>query len=239
MSRAWPALRGRAGAFVAAWVVALLAVGVTIATLPYRHVSVDEALPAVDEVSRLTMPFDLVVFEGYDWSPALPYYARRTGRMLVPASDPGRTAGELAGDGYRVLVTARLRSGIAADFVRSGRWTGVLGRWVYATGDDLRGAPVAATDEPIPTGAALIDRPLTIACDGATAVLPEGGTTTIVRLAPGTPRTAKLSLRTGLGDVPVRDYVVVNGGPVEVGCRDAPSVTILGVFDGADGARLT
>ncbi|MGI8983634.1 MAG: glycosyltransferase family 39 protein, partial [Acidimicrobiales bacterium] len=94
------------------------------AMLAYRHASVDRLYPEARELARVSTPEDLVVFEGLDWEPVIPYYARRTGLMLVEETWPA-TAEGLAADGYRLLLSKRLTGTLAIDLIRSGRWTGV------------------------------------------------------------------------------------------------------------------
>ena len=220
-----------------AWMSALLLLEPSMWTLGYRERPVSDRYPEVAEVSRLTMPTDLIAFDGYTWTPEVPYYSRRIGRLIgwEPSEPP--TSADLARDGYRVLVTRRLKSDLAADTIRVGRWTGVLGRFVFITGDtreDLRGAPVGATDEEIGSGSNLLTEPVTVLCgaEGA-ALLPRAPGGTVLHLAPGTPRTAKLSVASGFGDVPARASIVlgagVGEGPVAVKCRDADAVTIMAV----------
>lgn len=63
---------------------------------------------------------------------------------------------------------------------------------------------------------------------------PRARGTTVLQLAPGTDRRAKLAIADGYGDVPVRASVVVPAqlpGPLMVGCRDAGAVTIRAVRD--------
>lgn len=222
----------------AAWTAALLLLGSSIWSLAYRDIEVSDKYPEVAEVAGLTLPTDLIAFDGYAFTPEVPYYSRRIGRLIgwEPTEPP--TADELAGDGYRVLVTKRLRSDLGADTIRTGRWTGVLGEYVYITGDsqaDLRGAPVSATDDDVDTGTNLLAQPLTVACGMAGTVLPPTAGATVVELAAETPRTAKLSVARGYGDVPARAHIVVRAGlvdgPITVTCRDAATVTIVGVAE--------
>jgi hypothetical protein len=95
--------------------------------LAYRHASVDRLYSEARSWPRVSTPEDLVVFEGLDWEPVIPYYARRTGLMLVEETWPA-TADGLASDGYRMLLFKRVTGGTAIDLIRSGRWTAVLGR---------------------------------------------------------------------------------------------------------------
>lgn len=224
-------------ALLGVWIAAVLAVVPAVWTLGYRDIGVSDVYPEVTEVTALTLPTDLVVFDGYGWGSEVPYYSRRMGRMT--RSDPREqlSARELAADGYRVLVTRRLESELAADMVRTGRWTGVLGNFVFITGEDkvdLRGAPLVATDEVVERGAPLVDGPLTVACGGGGVLLPRSEGGTILQLAPETPRTAKLSLVPGYGDVPARAFVTVQPGSgaeqITLSCRDAVSITVHGVY---------
>ncbi len=182
---------------------------------------------------RVTQLGDLVAFEGYDWDPSLPYYARRSGHMLGP--ERVTTAAELTAEGYRLLVSRRLESDRAVDLVRAGRWTGVLGARTYITGDslaELRGAPLAATDGLAVAGPSLLQQPVTVACGEGGVALPRPNGITVLRLAAGTPAGAKLAVAGGYGDIPVREYVVVDPslpGPLVVDCRDAASVTVEAV----------
>lgn len=233
VARLWSAARQPArkrllAAALATWIVTVMALNPALTALPYRTVD-----PGAADVAQLTLPSDLVVFEGYEWEPVLPYYARRAGFMLRASTGPDVTAASLAAAGYRVLVTALLTSPVAADTVRAGRWTGVLGRRVYITGetwDDLRHAPVAATDDPLAVGEATGREPVTLTCgaDPLTVARPPGPT--VIRLDPATDRRAKLSVTPGLGAVPVRDSIVVAPDlPLVLSCRDAASVTLTSI----------
>lgn len=201
--------------------------------LPYGNPRVEQAHPELAEVVRFTRPGDLVAFEGYDWDPALPYYARRSGHMLGP--ERVTTAAELTAEGYRLLVSRRLESDRAVDLVRAGRWTGVLGARTYITGDsraELRGAPIAATDDLAATGPSLLEQPVTVTCGAGGVALPRPEGITVLRLAGGAAAGAKVAFAGGYGDIPVREYVVVDPrlpGPLVVDCRDAGSVTVVAV----------
>lgn len=241
VARAWHALvptrrRIMLPALLAACMAAMLVMQPGIWQRPYMRLTTAEFMPEVAELARLTSPGDLVAFDGYGWSPHVPYYSRRAGRMINAERREQLSAAQLAGAGYRVLVTARLDSDLGADMVRTGRWTGVLGSHVYITGDrrdDLRGAPVAATDERVAAGPNLLAEPVTVTCGAGGATLPGAGGATVLHVAAGTPGPAKLSVAGGYGDVPFREFLVVDGSaanaPLVVECRDATAVTILGV----------
>ena len=238
-ARAWRAVsssrahRVLAGV-LATWVGTLVILNPTYSGVAYQSVALGEALPVAGEVARLTRPSDLILFEGYDWDSALPYYARRGGHMLGTAGDHQATAPGLAAEGYRLLVTRRLGSGLALDTIRTSRWTGVLGQWTYVAGDsfgDLRGAPIASTDDLGRTGPFLIEGPVVINCGQGGVVLPRAPGITVLRIAAGTAPAAKLSVAEGYGDVPARGAVVLTAGagPLLVDCRDAQAVTVVAV----------
>lgn len=242
-SRLWPALAPTQGprflvTALVAWTAALLLLAPSVWTRAYRDSEVSDLNPEVGEVTGLTLPSDLIAFDGYDWTPEIPYYARRIGRMTRSAPREQLTAAELARDGYRVLVTRRLESDLASDTIRTGRWTGVLGKYVYITGDnqaELRGAPIVATDQSVDAGPNLLTGPLTVTCGSAGVALPGTDGATVLQLAPDTSPTAKLSVTDGYGVMPARDFVVVHAGlvngPVTVACRDTATVTIIGVAE--------
>lgn len=218
------------------WVGAVVILNPAYAGVAYQSFALGEALPEAAEVARLTYPDDLVLFEGYDWAPVLPYYSRRGGRMIGNGGDHGTTPAGLTAEGYRLLVTRQLGTDLAVDTIRTGQWTGVLGRWVYIAGNsfaELRGAPIAATDDLVGTGPLLLERPVTIACGQGGVLLPRAPGITVLRLAAGTSRAAKLSVAEGYSDVPVRGAVVLapelGMGPLLVGCRDAGAVTVVAV----------
>lgn len=220
------------------WMGALLLLAPTYWTRGYGDGQVSDVYPEVAEAARLTLPIDLIAFDGYGWTPEVPYYSRRIGRMTRSEPRERLTAGELARDGYRVLVTPRLEGNLAPDMIRAGRWTGVLGEFVYITGDhpdELRGAPISATDDDVDRGTNLLPEPLTVVCGTGGAVFPPTAGATVVELAADTPRTAKLSVTKGYGDVPARDRIVVQAGLVDglltVTCRDAAKVTVVGIAE--------
>ncbi len=225
--------RRRLPMMVGVWIVALLALNPLLTTLPYGTRSVEENIPMAAELTRLTTPADLIAFEAASPDPTLQYYSRRRGQVILDSGQTRVTAAGLAQTGYRILATPRLRNQVAVDTIRAGRWTGVLGRWVYITGDsqaDLRGAAIAATDIPVQLEGSLLAAPVTIVCGKEPVAIPRSDGTTVLRLAPGTARSAKLSISDELGAIPVRDSIVVaptvDRGPLVVQCRDAVAVTI-------------
>lgn len=224
----------RLAAMVGVLIVAILTLNPPRTTQPYRDFSVAEDYPIVAEITRLTRPSDLVMFEEPYWDPTVLYYARRQGHVILDIGPPRVLPARLARDGYRILVSVDVRNEVAMDAIRAGRWTGVLGRWTFITGDsgaELRGAPIAGTDDQVePAGPSLLDGPVTIRCGQGTVALPRSDGATFLHLAAGTDRRARLSIGEGFGAMPVRDNVLVRtgagDGPLLVGCRGASSVTI-------------
>lgn len=242
VSRARPTLAGRRvdvrlAAMVGVLIVALLALNPTRTTQPYQDLSVAEVYPIVAEITQLTRPSDLIMFEEPYWNPTVLYYARRQGHVILDIGPPRVLPSRLVRDGYRMLVSVDVRNEVAMDAIRAGRWTGVLGRWTFITGDsaaELRGAPIAGTDDPLETaGPSLLDGPVTIPCGHDPVALPRSDGETVLRLAAGTDDRARLSIGEDFGAIPVRDNILIGAGagngPLLVGCRGAPTVTIVDV----------
>jgi hypothetical protein len=196
-------------------------------------------LQVAKELNRFTSPAELVLFEGYDWSPHIPYYARRRGFMLRANPSPGEAAvaARLSDEGYRFLVTSDLQSDRAIAFLTSHQWTGVLGQWTYMTAESpeqLDRAKAGATNADLSEGGSLIhSASIAVPCTGQTQAVPRGEGVTALHVA-NAPAGAKIRISASLGPVPSREWLFVSpgadNGPILVSCRDAPEITIDRVY---------
>lgn len=161
-----------------------------------------QVLPAAKEIDAGTRPNDLIVFDGLDWSPAVPYYARRTGMMLPLEIITPQLLDSLPEQGYRYLFTVTSQpsvfSNTAHQVLKRWAWFGEVSPQLFHVGQtysSVSGADVAASDAPVapPSGSAtLLPAPTRVVC---------GGARTTVELAPGTTVTLVLSLNASDSDL--------------------------------------
>lgn len=241
---------------VAFALVVLLLQGRTYWALAYAERDVAAYLPALDEVRELTSPRDLIVVDGYDWSPELFYYARRRGLMLSPLMATREIVTSLPEQGYRFLVSANLspapRAGVTGvswttdpdltiDLIRSFEWHSVLGQHLHGLGQtqqQVSDAVFQATDDPdlvAPPRSATIAERLLIRCDQPPVKVPRGDTGTWLKVARGYDRDALVSLDAAYGRIPVRRHIIAptsgTRAPLQVSCSGAESIRIELVSD--------
>ena len=141
----------------------------------YKSIDVATTFPAVRELTDHTTRADLIVVEGYDWSPELLFEARREGQMLHPRFATRAFVTALAHNGYRFLVSPSL-SGDTVALLRERVWDGAWTGQLRVMAEDLRGlggAPVAATDDvtAAPQDTTGVHAPVTINCDAPPTLL--------------------------------------------------------------------
>jgi hypothetical protein len=214
----------------------------------YQSVSdPSHALPLARELSASSRPDDLVVVAGRDWSPDVLYYARRSGLMLAPSLVRPDLVGLLPSDPYRIM--ASFNPHVDPLWVlRAWPWTGVLASRVYVMGslaEDLRGAPLLATDEgqayasARAAGRLLVTAPVTVRCGVPDAAeLPRGTRATWLRLRQEAVRSpARIYLANGLAPLPARSVIAVDSGPtldsgrLRLACLGTSTVTVEEVSD--------
>jgi 4-amino-4-deoxy-L-arabinose transferase-like glycosyltransferase len=212
----------------------------------YAATAVDpeSVLPAAAALAEKSRPEDLALV-GPGWSPAILYYARRSGLAIpewagdVPALEHLREAG------YRVAEFTRPAEA-PMPLLHEWPWVGVTGSLTYVMGErptEMRGADLIAylghAPWPAPDGAAsLLDRPLRIPCDAAPLQLPTGQLGTWLELAPAS-LTARLWIVNGLAPVPVGQWVFLSGSASHPGvggtviCNGADSLVVQRILDAA------
>jgi hypothetical protein len=205
------------------------------------------ALPLARELSASSRPDDLVVVTGREWSPDVLYYARRSGLGLTSVLVRPDFVGRLPNDPYRLLASFNPHED-PLWVLRAWPWTGVLSSRVYVMGslaEDLRGAPLLATDDGDAYAAAraegrrLVTAPLTVPCGIPDAVeIPRGTSMTWLRLRQvGVHSPARIYLASELAPLPVRSVIAVDAGlagdssRLRLACLGASSVTVEEVSD--------
>jgi hypothetical protein len=243
--RTWPT-RALGATAMAAWLgVTLYSTRAYLAPIYGPASDPAQVLPAAKEIDAGTRPNDLIVFDGLDWSPAVPYYARRTGMMLPLEIVTPQLLDSLPGQGYRYLFTVTSQpsvfSNTAHQVLKRWAWFGEVSPQLFHLGQtysSVSSADVAASDAPVapPSGsAALLPAPTKVACGGA-------GTT--VELAPGTTVTLVLSLNASDSDlsldvngawIPAERTIVVKpqmdvGGSLDLSCAGGTDLVVTQAY---------
>lgn len=129
---------------------ALSAAAVALNSLPHYSLSYariddhDGILAQARELSTYSRPDELVLVLGRDWSPSVPYYARRVG-LVLPDRYVERALDEAWLDkGYRVASVARPGTD-PIEVLRHWRYIAVMGRNTYL----LRDVPDPSTSAPV------------------------------------------------------------------------------------------
>jgi Dolichyl-phosphate-mannose-protein mannosyltransferase len=196
-----------------------------------------DVMPVAREVESLTRPDDVVAMVGFDWSPAILYYAHRRGHMQADAGGDSSIE-QLHDAGYRHLVAADPYED-SISFLGAWSWVGALGRRTFAIGDTSDAtaeAQVVATSARValPSGPELLRSPRRIGC-GEPAALPAGRRGTWIRLRDPASE-ARILVSDGLAPVPARPLVFVDAdvgrrGMLTISCSGAPSLTVTSVLD--------
>jgi 4-amino-4-deoxy-L-arabinose transferase-like glycosyltransferase len=239
------ALRAAAMAVIIAWLGATLYVQRDFLASSYTSPTPDPAhvLAQAREVDAGTNARDLIVFDGLQWSPAVPYYARRRGMMLVQIIVTPRLLNALPGQGYTYLYTVTPRPGeFSADAIA------VLQRWAWfgdvsphlfrlaTTYAGVESAYLAATAQPLaPAGAAvsLISGPRTLLCDGpATDVTVPAGAPVMLQFG-ALPAAGGITLTINGRWIPAEATVVVSArasasGSLQLACAGGTQLVLTG-----------
>jgi hypothetical protein len=206
----------------------------------YRGNATHEAtvLGLADEVARVTSPSDLVAVQGLDWNPALLYYARRRGLMVVPGDEP--VAYDLidAGPYAHLIVYAPDETDLG--FTSRWSWIGALGEHTYAIGDDpgeVSAAHLVTTDRGAHVDAHLarapsIGSPRTIDC-GSPARLPAAASQGTWIELKDPPRSARIAVP-WLALLPARELVYVapelaDDGSIAISCGGVDRLRVTAV----------
>lgn len=236
---------------VALLAVALIATYVSTAWywLPIydREADPGQVAPQARELADLSLPGDLVVVTGRQWSPAVLYYARRSGHMLPENLATAEAAARLRSGGYRIL-SSRDPLTDPLDLFDVWPWIGALGMTTYALGDsasDIRGAPFAATEDADAytrsraSETPLLDGPTRLRCtgDGALQIkLPPRGVW--IEIDGAAPATARIRVAGPMGVLPVRPYIHVAPAASErpdtarITCAGTDAIVVRSVFAG-------
>lgn len=199
------------------------------------------------EIDAGTQPQDLIVFDGLTWSPAVPYYARRRGMMLLPVIVTDRLLNALPGQGYTYLYTAprgvRFTS-IALSVLERWTWFGEVSQHLFHLGSSyagVDGAGIAGTATPFqpPAGSrSLIPAPLSMSCNGLTTDITTavGNTITLQFATPSS--AAHDSLAIGGQWIPAESTVVVDSqkdqdGSLRLACEGGGTLDLVGVYAGS------
>ena len=238
----WQLLPRHPVVLVSASLVGLaLAYGTVDGDREYWHVikidDPDTAIPAyAREVAGNTLPADRVGLVGLDWSPAVLYYARRWGHMVVSGNED-LSYDDIHEDGYRYLFVANPTE---ADLTPLSRWPwlGALGPHSYAIADDpseLGTSQFISTDDPsalVLAGKAL-STSIRVRC-GPPARLRSGLAGTMLRIS-NPSRGGRVSVSDELAPLPTRQTMFVgprlaNPGSLILTCSGQRSLAI-DVFD--------
>ena len=195
-----------------------------------------DVMPLAQQIDAHTAEGDLIGIAGLDWSPAVLYYARRWGQMVVP--ETGSTAYDLMHrQRYRYFLDADPRNG---DLRQLDRWrfVGALDENVYAIADrpkDLSGALAVSTDQR-PVDVTPTRGRFSLKC-GRFKPLPMGARGSWVEFSPTEPR-AQVVVSDTLAPLPVRRALYVapelaSNGRLTITCRGVESIQIVGVRSGA------
>jgi hypothetical protein len=240
-------LRAATMAVIVAWLGATLYMQRDFLASSYTIPTPDPSniLPQAREIDAGTNPNDLIIFDGLQWSPAVPYYARRRGMMLPQNIVTSRLLDSLPGQGYTYLYTVTPHpSRFSADaFAVLQRWAWFgdisphlfrLGE-TYASVDNAYIAAASAAFQPVGLVASLIARPRVLACDAATieVAVPAGATIT---LEFATPPGDEMTIAVDGRWLPAERTVVVNpdaisSGSMQLACNGGTDLDLAGVYD--------
>ncbi len=137
------------------WLGATLFIQRDFVALSYSMPTADPAniLAQAREIDAGTNPDDLIVFDGLQWSPAVPYYAQRRGMMLAQIIVTPRLLNSLPGQGYAFLYSRTPRpdefSADALAVLQRWAWFGVRSPHLFRLGPPTR-ASTTQTSRPPP-----------------------------------------------------------------------------------------
>jgi hypothetical protein len=201
-------------------------------------------LPQAREIDAGTKPQDLIVFDGLTWSPAVPYYARRRGMMLLPIIVTTRLLDALPAQGYTYLYTAPQNvrfSSTAREVLERWEWFGEVSQNLFHLGSSyasVASAGIAATAtpfEPAAGSASLMAAPKVMSCDGLTTdIATAAGSTVTLQFATPSP-AADDSLDINGQWIPAESTVVVEpgddpDGSLRLSCEGATALELAGVY---------
>ena len=196
-----------------------------------------DVMPLAQQIDAHTADGDLIGIAGLDWSPAVLYYARRWGQMVVPQAGSSVAYDFMHAQRYRYVLHADPRNG---DLQQLDRWrfVGALDQNLYALADqpeDLSGALAVSTDQE-PVDATPTKGHFSMKC-GRFKSVPIGVRGAWVEFAP-TESRAQVVVSDALAPLPVRRALYVapelsSNGRLTIACRGVESIQIIGVRYGA------
>lgn len=198
-----------------------------------------QVLPLVGELEARTDPRDLVAVVGLEWSPAVLYYARRRGHMVVPRNE--EVAYDLIHEqGYHhLLVASPTRTDLG--FLSRWHWVGARSPHTYSMADSpaqLAPSPFVVTDDTasarewLASAQTLVAERFTIPCDRPVGI-PSGEGGTWIRFGRLGAR-GRISVSDDLAPLPVRRLVFVapelaRGDRITISCTAASSLPVVEV----------
>jgi hypothetical protein len=191
-----------------------------------------ETLTLAAEVAARTNPDDRVLVLGLDWNPAVLYYARRRGLMVVERN--ADASYDLAYEaGYRHVAVRRPDEEDLAPLARW-RWIGAVGPHTYVVSDSAR--EIEAADLRATDGASAARRGTLLRGDvnvdcGAPVRLPAGASGTWLLARGGPARAARIAASRSLAPVPLRHATYVasrlsTGGALTISCAGTDAIEL-------------
>jgi hypothetical protein len=204
----------------------------------------ENVLPQAREIDAGTNAQDLIVFDGLTWSPAVPYYARRRGMMLLPTIITNRLLNGLPEQGYEYLYTAPQNvrfSTTAREVLERWEWFGEVSPHLFRLGSSYTSvdtAGIAATSAPYQPAAGAVSAiaaPETMSCDGLTTDVAVAVGDTITLQFASTLLAADDSLAVNGQWIPAESTVVVApaddaAGSLRLSCEGATTLDLTGVY---------
>jgi Dolichyl-phosphate-mannose-protein mannosyltransferase len=204
----------------------------------------ENVLPQAREIDAGTNAQDLIVFDGLTWSPAVPYYARRRGIMLLPIIVTTRLLDALPTQGYTYLYSAPQSvrfSSTAREVLERWEWFGEVSQDLFHLGSSyasVDSAGIAATATPFQPAAgsvSLIPAPKVMSCDGLTTNIAVAVGSTVTLQFATTPLAADDSLAINGQWIPAESTVVVESGDdpegsLRLACEGGTALDLAGVY---------
>lgn len=213
-----------------AWIIVLLAVAAPYWWPAYQRRPERSVRPLAlaAELARTSTRRDRIVIQGLDWSPAVPYYARREVLMLPAALLRPSVMDALPVQGYDLLLAAEIDF-VTAYLAARWPWVGSVGPHVLRLAhspSELRGAAVMG-GAAVPPNDAPARPAVTAPCDGRPVAIPvDPGPAWLRLIATRYPRS--IGVQGAPGPLPFLSTVVVRspGPTVTVSCSDGGPITV-------------
>jgi len=202
--------------------------------LAYSHLTPanNETLATAASLAERSAPSDLVVMDGYDWSPEILYYARRRGTML---RWPDPAVLQSVAPSYRVMVAADPLHG-NLQLLREFYWLEPLTPNILRMSITRRGLPhadvqattsAAAAREAETGGRTLLGSSSLSCTSGSSLTIPGGHGTAWITFADNLPDATRIAVGTGLAPLPAVAAIALQPGGAD-DLRRAETVTCSG-----------